>query len=530
MDTHLKGSPDGLSDPKINIDKASSSAGLGQISSSSYNALSGINMNGGAPYLPPNEDGESLVFFTRPDMNLSYDNVESIRKLQFLLDGDDVSMGTAIKTMLSRINRIQYGQENKSTRSPYMEESSKVPNENVLEDNVQGPTAKRANVRSSIVDEGSPFITVLTNTLLSISGYPDHVADTFTSTAGWAKEEISWIDSRAGNYQVFDLTANFANMEGDPITSLFMAWVEYAERISEGRMRPWSDNLVDNRIDYMTRTFNLVPDVTGTRLMHIAATFGGFPTTDASGEIFNKSGDRGEGRTQISVNFRTIGIEYDDLILVDEFNTIVRFHNMLMYDIETGQGGSNNIANVKRKYVRMLTNAEKILFSNKCSPTPYLLATDEGIMITWWVTHIAYNNLMLEINPNHVIDDSATELDEDSLILIEEGLRTEEKKLSEQRLNAYEKTIAAEKAAASAELAEKYSNEGDLFVGGTPEYNVPRPILARARGGQSSRLTSAQKEDNARLTKLWEDDRDTWLNKLTLDQRTAYYKANNINT
>ena len=289
----------------INI--ASRITGFGAAKSGAYSVFSGINALAGIPALPHNTDSQGLVFYTKPCLNLSYDNVIGIRKMVFLTDYGENSMGNIIRCMLS---------------PPFM-----------YEETSSSYVLGKTGTRSAIIDDKCAFMPI-TNLLLKQSPPPDMVADTYTSNEGYAKEQISFVDSKAFINNQYDLTATFQNMEGDPITSLFTTWIEYMQFVGDGTMLPYPIMILSNEIDYQTRIWRLVLDRSKTFVQDIFATGASFPTTNPIGAKFGFSRDThlDQESKEIMINFRCIGAIYNDPILIMEFNQIVSTFNPAMSD------------------------------------------------------------------------------------------------------------------------------------------------------------------------------------------------------
>ena len=292
-------------------DAASRSLGFGGVGGTTYSVLHGLNVLGGVPALPANADHQGFTFFTKPCLNLSYNNVIGTRKLAFLANQNRNSMGMAIKCMLS-----PYGFDG----APSTTLAGQV-------------TPAGDHGRSNIIDDQCAFLPI-SNFLLSLSAPPDIVADIYTSNEGYNKEQVSWIDSKPNYYGAYDLTATFINMEGDPITTIISTWMEYAMRVLEGSMLPFPINIVENRVDYQTRIYRLVMDRSKRFVQRIYACGAAFPTSVPTGAVMGYS----EGKhlspeaDQIQVTFRCVGAMYDDPILITEFNMTVMSFNQSMTD------------------------------------------------------------------------------------------------------------------------------------------------------------------------------------------------------
>ena len=343
-------------DPNLS-DLASRNAGLGASNSTTFSILNGINIQGGTLPLPHNTDTQGLIFFTRPCLNLTYNNVSDIRTMMYLTNTDKSSMGNAIRCMLNPPN-------------------------------IEGFAANGDSYRSNIINDKTPFIPLLSNTILSLSGWPDLVPYTYTSTAGIGSEQVSWVDGRSGICNTFDLTGSFANMEGDPITALFTTWVEYAQRVFEGSMSPFPINIVENRVDYQTRIYRLVLDRTKTFVQKISATGASFPIIAPIGAAmnFNAGTQFNDSNNQITIPFRCMGAMYNDPILVAEFNKIVQIYNSDMDD----DSRPSNMVKLEGEVKHNIP--KKMIMNYKAYPR-----IADNMELEWWASKQDYDVLIKEL-------------------------------------------------------------------------------------------------------------------------------------
>ena len=275
------------------------------LNSDLYNFMHGIkSVNPGVSSAPANRDSTGYTLFTKPVLNLTYDNINLIRKLEFLGDEDPLGMACAIKCALS----------------PYGIHVS-VPQDN-----------SARNIRSRIEDDKSAFISCLSNGLISLSGWPDKTLDTYTSAEGIAKEVISMVDGRVDQYGSYDLSADFRNVRGDVIPTLISAWVEYMGRVAEGTISPYPVMIAENEIDYMTRIYRIVMDESDNYVTKIGSCGGAFPIAVPNAAAFNVDRNRviSDANTQVSLPFKCIGFEDNDPILIKEFNEVVEMFNIDM--------------------------------------------------------------------------------------------------------------------------------------------------------------------------------------------------------
>jgi hypothetical protein len=187
-------------------------------------------------------------------------------------------------------------------------------------------------VTTTLIDHQNAFIPIFSNHIVSMSGWPDSVVETFTSKPGMANEVFAMVDSQPENYGVWDANVTFRNMTGDLITIMVDFWRKYASNVYMGKMVPYFDLLVENEIDYMTRIWRLVLDSKKLYVQKIGCTGASFPTSVPFGKSFDYQIDKplNSSNDQIDVQFKCIGAMYNDPILVNEFNKTVEIFNSNM--------------------------------------------------------------------------------------------------------------------------------------------------------------------------------------------------------
>lgn len=319
------------------VDIVSRLNGLGSLTSAQTNNLFGINHRGVGNPIPNNADNYGLTFFTRPRLNLSYDNISMVRMLTPLLSKDDLSIQRALRVLLDPDGQISSG----------------------------------------LVDPLNPFIPMLTNNLVSISGWPDVLVDTYTSKEGLHKEAWSMVDSVARNMGTYDVTATFRNIAGDPISLLFTIWVHYASLVYLGDLVPYPNMVLQNEIDYQTRIYRLILDPNRQYVQKIGACGAGFPVNSPLGASFDYTNNKpfNDNNDQLSIQFRCMGADYMDPILIKEFNDLVTKFNPSMRDESRGS------------IYRKLTKDETYYFNYQGYPRidPYTFE------LQWWMPIEEYN-------------------------------------------------------------------------------------------------------------------------------------------
>lgn len=289
------------------LDDYFQSTPLGSIERAVGNNLYGFNHRQTPTMVPMNKDSYGLTFFVRPQLNLQSDNVRNYRLFYPLLNENATSIQRYVRCMLDP--RLMY-------------------NGGFWSDHNQ------SSIISPFVDDANPFISVLTNNLLSISGWPDVVANAFTSKAGVYREEYSLVDDTVKNFSAFDLTATFRNTRGDPIIYMMYIWLHYMAAVFEGTLVPYPDFIVENELDYNTRIYRLVLDQEKRYVKKIAAVGASFPMTVPMGEFFDYSHEKpfNVQTQEFSVRFKCNGVIYQDDLLVRDFNDTVQIFNPSMRD------------------------------------------------------------------------------------------------------------------------------------------------------------------------------------------------------
>lgn len=357
---------------RATIDVSSRFSGLGGAGTSTFSIINGLSIYGGLPKIPSNTDNQGYTFFTRPQLNLSYNNCITSRRMAAYANQNPVGAANAIRCMLQPIGLMRQFKRDSFNGS------------------AQAKSGSDTDIRSQIVDDRSPFINLLSNTLMTINGFPDLAPDTYTSNEGIAKEVVSWVDDRPYQHGPFDITADFANMDGDMLTHFFHCWVEYETRVAEGSMVPFPINIMTNRIDYQTKIYRLTMDRTRKFVQNIATTIA-YPTAVPLGAVFNFNLEErlATDVAKVSIQFRCVGVEYNDPIQIYEFNRLVSRFNPDMAD---PVDRNEPIDSIRNKKMIKINESEKLVLDYKCYPR--ISETNE---LEWWTPISTYNEILAVI-------------------------------------------------------------------------------------------------------------------------------------
>lgn len=314
----------------------------------------GLSITGRSAGILPNTENNGYTFFTRPRMNLSKENLVIDRVLSSLLRDDVWSIQHMIRMYLDP-------------------------------DLVRGE-----QLRPGGIDNNNPFIPLLTNNLISISGWPDFTIGTHTSKPGLYRDAYSYVDDVPYSYETYDLQATFRNIDGDPISFMFLMWCWYQGLVYEGRVMPHLYNVNAKRLDYTTRVYRLVMDKTRTYVTKMGSTGASFPISVPIASSFDQTGDGSEtpfpnANDQITISLRSTGFRYYDHIQVFEFNWLVKRDNpgMRSADPSTRRvvGGREMSGNDSTTVYWKLYNSEKQYFDYMALP----FINELTMELEWWV-------------------------------------------------------------------------------------------------------------------------------------------------
>ncbi|HWT40598.1 MAG TPA: hypothetical protein VN081_05035 [Dongiaceae bacterium] len=315
-------------------------AGYGSKSQSAANALLGINHRGVGVPQPTNTDVNGIVFFTKPCLNLTYDNLQADRRMMPLAAQDSTSYQRYIRNSLDPDNQ--------------------------------------PNLPSTLCDPDSAFISTLSNNILSLSGWPDPYMGTYDTKEGKYKEVVSLADGVAKDYSAFPLQTTFRNIAGDPISLLIYYWLIYMGRVTDGTMVPYPDSMIRNEIDYTTRIYYFVLDRSRKFIQKAFNCGAAFPVGVPLGQAgnFDSTTPFNLANATLSIQWHCNGVEINDPISFEDFNRTVQNHNPTMGD------------DTRADNFTQLKSTDELMLGNYFGYPWIDLETQE---LQWWSKNEDYN-------------------------------------------------------------------------------------------------------------------------------------------
>lgn len=272
------------------------------------NLLYGFNHRNAGYIANTIQPGNSLIFFTRPHFNMMKSNLRNDRTMTNLITKDSNNVQTFIR----------------QTLDPSL--------------------AQIENRTCSLINNNLGFIPVLSNTLDSISGWPDRMLPTFASKPGARGEQFSIPDGIIEINNKVDLTLTFEKMDGEINERLLEKWMEAMSLQVDGILAPYAEFEVYTERNFDTRIYVINMDATNRIVLDIGIANAGFPTNDNIGRKFDYNKIQKVSDSKFSVRMETNVISYNDPILLLEFNLVNTFFNNDYYNMMHGQ--SHNLKKI----------------------------------------------------------------------------------------------------------------------------------------------------------------------------------------
>jgi len=303
--------------------------------------LYGINHRLTQSPIPVSREHHGLVFFTRPQLNLSDENIRAVRQLIPLLTTEPVSIQRMVRKLLD---------------------------------------PRQSKLQCPLVDDKMAFIPILTNHINSFSGFPDPFLNMHVSKPGQYKESFGYVDDTYKRYDNFDVSATFRNMPGDPISLIFNVWNIYMAAVFENVMSPYPDFIARRTIDYNTRIYRVGLCRNRRFVVRLACTGASNPKSVPLGSLSDFSSDEplNMNGKSISIQFPSFGARYQDPIIVHDFNKTVGIFNPDMREVDNDVPDPQSVTKIPYHQLRY--------FNNRGYPR----INTETMELEWWLPNEVY--------------------------------------------------------------------------------------------------------------------------------------------
>lgn len=318
--------------------------------------------------LQQTKDNYGLVFVTRPQLNLTDANIRGVRKFSRLLTDNPKSIQRIVRCLLDP--RLQYNV------------GADIEGGGGTDDYIT-----QKIITCPLVDHRQVFVPFFTNNIVSMSGFPDLRAPTYSAKEGPYKEAYGFVDGPTDDYSEYDITMSLRNILGDPISALAFFWIHYQSKVHEGiDMRAYGDFVVNREIDYMTRIYRFVLDPSKRFIQRMACTGASYPYALNNGSFydFDNSKPYNEASQSIQIPFKCYGAIYEDDMIIRSFNDAVSYFHQ-----EMGEG--NGLINKPNARTMVQIPVENLFIFNHRG---YPWINPQTYEIEWYVSREYYDSKM----------------------------------------------------------------------------------------------------------------------------------------
>lgn len=285
-----------LDEQADNLRSAIGSALYSNIGSSQFttfqDAIRGLDSIRNTLYMPEME-GHGFTFITRPKLNLSTPSIRSDRILSLLDTLDPQTVAFTVRAMLDTKLKSLY---NISIN------------------------------KSQYFNPVNPFISILSNRLITLNGWPDPTLDVETTEGGFFSESITYPKGHDQLTRNYDISATFSDMQGSVIHILFVMWLRWIHLATRGRVTAYMEDIEARRMCFTSSIYRFVMDPSNRYITKWAKATGCFPRSVPTGAYFNY--DANASNVDVAMNlaipFTVSGkVEYMDPIILKEFNMLM---------------------------------------------------------------------------------------------------------------------------------------------------------------------------------------------------------------
>jgi hypothetical protein len=270
----------------------------GNVNSLIHNAVRGKNWLGGITKLPEVRDDGGLIFLTKPDFNLAASNVGGYRHFSPLLNTNQYSIGALLRDSLDPRSVHQSGRPNSALNDPL-----------------------------------NPFLSIIDNSIITASGWPDFVINEYVSNPGKRGSSYGVYSGTIQDALKFELSLNNQNFPGNLVTHLISNWIRLGAATHKN-IYPHEINVWKDQLSYSSRFYRFVFNETGSRLSQFTMCGYSYPRGDSTGAVMDYDANqaRNQGYDEVSSSWSCFGVYHNDPIVIDEFNRTVSNFNVLMQD------------------------------------------------------------------------------------------------------------------------------------------------------------------------------------------------------
>ena len=333
------------------------------------NMLMGFNHRMANTPVATHREYGGVTFITRPDFNLSVENISNSRRFSDMASQPRSSLDYSILAALDPDFELGFpdSPRHESGRQKVRFGTPFLPD--IPFDNLQA------------------FIPLLSTQLLSLSGPPDNSIENWMAPEGLMREQWGMPDSTDEINYGYTTSTTFNNPIGDPVMKMASVWLEYMGGLKIGKFRPKIRNSIQRRMDFQSRGYTIRFDALG-NILRFNVINVMWPTNNNAGAMANVDNTKPmqDVDPAVTIQWQCIGARYWDPAYMDAFNAAVAMANPDMradprYDTYVPLGAGN---------LRRL-KTEEIQFFNYYG---YPHIDSWSRKLTWWVYQVDWDYVM----------------------------------------------------------------------------------------------------------------------------------------
>lgn len=298
------------------------------------NAIFGLDNTRNTLYMPEME-GHGFTFITRPKLNLSNPSILTDRILSLLNTMEPNTIAFAIRCMLDT-----------KFKSLYNISVSKSQYFNPL----------------------NPFISILSNRLISLNGWPDPTLDVETTEGGFFSESITYPKGHDQLTRNYDISATFSDVQGSIVHIIFLMWVRWISLVTRGKVSAYMEDIEARRMCFTSSIYRFVMDPSNRFITKWAKATGCFPRSVPTGAYFNYDANASnvDVAMNLSIPLTVAGkVEYMDPIILKEFNMLMEKNSPNLKSLQPASPDFRMLLNFKcLPYIDLSGNELKWMYDS----------------------------------------------------------------------------------------------------------------------------------------------------------------------
>lgn len=177
-------------------------------------------------------------------------------------------------------------------------------------------------LQTTFINDGRPFVNILTNTINSKINLDDISMDNLESAANIAGTKLIYPLATTGSSNNVDFSAEFIDTKYLDVYMFFRIWYEYELLKVSGAITPPDKNYIINRIAHnLSSCYKIIVGEDGETIIHWTKFWGIYPTSIPRGTL----SEIPDGKVTMPVSFKAQWVEDMDGAILTDFNKLTAY-------------------------------------------------------------------------------------------------------------------------------------------------------------------------------------------------------------